>query len=200
MEFGTSAQGTARGTIPPIPRMDPGPPHATVGEGIGDFVRQTVKEAKQAQADAKAAAKADRAAANADQAAGKTAQTVVGAGPAIAGQAPTGIPSTQPPNEFTFPTDLPPRLENVMYSAFVFVAVLVLGSQLLRIIARRMDKRQQPQPALAPDVTPQLRQLQESVDSMAIELERISEGQRFTTKLMSERLAAPALSEGEKRG
>ncbi|MND09603.1 hypothetical protein D3C83_330630 [compost metagenome] len=39
-------------------------------------------------------------------------------------------------------------------------------------------------------------ELQASMDSMAVEIERISEGQRFVTKLMSERpageLAAPA--------
>ena len=38
-----------------------------------------------------------------------------------------------------------------------------------------------------PDLTPQIRQLQDSVDAMAIELERISEGQRFTAKLLAER-------------
>jgi hypothetical protein len=32
-----------------------------------------------------------------------------------------------------------------------------------------------------------LRQLQESIDAMAIEIERISEGQRFTSKLIAER-------------
>ena len=35
--------------------------------------------------------------------------------------------------------------------------------------------------------------LQASVDAISIEVERISEGQRFTTKLMNERMAEPAL-------
>lgn len=35
--------------------------------------------------------------------------------------------------------------------------------------------------------------LQASVDAISIEVERISEGQRFTTKLMSERMPDPAL-------
>lgn len=38
-----------------------------------------------------------------------------------------------------------------------------------------------------------LEQLQQSVDSVAIEIERISEGQRFTTKLLAERPDAEPL-------
>ena len=35
--------------------------------------------------------------------------------------------------------------------------------------------------------------LQSSVDAISIEVERISEGQRFTTKLLSERMPEPTL-------
>jgi hypothetical protein len=42
----------------------------------------------------------------------------------------------------------------------------------------------------AADLQPQIRQLQESIDTMAVELERISEAQRFQAKLMSERAHA----------
>ena len=44
--------------------------------------------------------------------------------------------------------------------------------------------------ALVPDESRfenQLQALQQSVDSIALEVERISEGQRFTTKLLSDR-------------
>ena len=37
-----------------------------------------------------------------------------------------------------------------------------------------------------------LEQLQRSVDVMAVEVERISEGQRFTAKLLNEQVAEPA--------
>jgi hypothetical protein len=43
------------------------------------------------------------------------------------------------------------------------------------------------QPALPPDVTARLERMEQAIDSIAIEVERISEGQRFTTKLLSER-------------
>ena len=47
------------------------------------------------------------------------------------------------------------------------------------------------------DVHEQLAQLQTSVDAMAVELERISEGQRFATRLLAERPDAHRISGGE---
>ena len=38
----------------------------------------------------------------------------------------------------------------------------------------------------------QLQHLTQSVDAIAIEVERISEGQRFTTKMLSERVQEPS--------
>ena len=39
----------------------------------------------------------------------------------------------------------------------------------------------------------QMAQLQQSLDSVALEVERISEGQRFVTRLMAERSNTPKL-------
>ena len=44
-----------------------------------------------------------------------------------------------------------------------------------------------------------LQQLQQAVDVIAVEVERISEGQRFVSKLLNERLDAPALPVGNER-
>lgn len=41
----------------------------------------------------------------------------------------------------------------------------------------------------------QLAQLQQVVEAIAIEVERVSEGQRFTTRLLAERLALPTPAE-----
>jgi hypothetical protein len=38
-----------------------------------------------------------------------------------------------------------------------------------------------------------LERIEQAVEAMAIEIERVSEGQRFVTKLLSEAKAAPAL-------
>ena len=74
---------------------------------------------------------------------------------------------------------------------FATVIVLALGIPLVRGYLRRQEQRR----ALPPmdiEQAERLMRIETAVESMAIEIERISEGQRFTTKLLSERGAAPA--------
>jgi hypothetical protein len=40
-------------------------------------------------------------------------------------------------------------------------------------------------PRIPPEVTARLERIEQAVEAVAIEVERISEGQRFTTKLLS---------------
>jgi sRNA-binding protein len=175
--------------------MDHGKAGSPSGE-VGEVIRSAVQAARQAAADAKA----QKAASKADQAAAKANQAAAKAGDLQQPPASGGVPTTAPAVIWDGPTDIPPQAMQAIYSTFTFIAVLVLGSQFLRIVARRFDKRAQALAVPAPDLTPQIRQLQESVDTLAIEIERISEGQRFTAKLMAERLAAPALVEGKQQG
>jgi hypothetical protein len=42
------------------------------------------------------------------------------------------------------------------------------------------------QRAVPPDVAGRLERMEQSIDAVALEMERISEGQRFTTKLLSD--------------
>ncbi|MFN2603706.1 MAG: hypothetical protein ABR582_13255 [Gemmatimonadaceae bacterium] len=51
---------------------------------------------------------------------------------------------------------------------------------------RRKRNRTEPQPQLARDSNDRLERLEQGVEAIAIEVERISEGQRFVTKLLSE--------------
>jgi hypothetical protein len=58
--------------------------------------------------------------------------------------------------------------------------------------AKRIARRA-PEPApISRDVTTRLERIEQAVDTIAIEIERISEGQRFVTKIMAERPAAAA--------
>ena len=41
-----------------------------------------------------------------------------------------------------------------------------------------------------PDVALRLERIEQAIDAIAVEVERISEGQRFTTKLLAERVPA----------
>lgn len=81
--------------------------------------------------------------------------------------------------------------EHVSYMFFVTIAVIIVGLPLARAIGRRIAAPTPPKPLPSEDLGPKLRQLQESVDALAIELERVSENQRFTTRLLSERPDAP---------
>jgi len=69
---------------------------------------------------------------------------------------------------------------------FISVAVTAIGVPLARAFAKRME-RGPVQPSLPPDVTARLERMEQAIDSIAVEVERISEGQRFTTKLLAER-------------
>jgi len=70
----------------------------------------------------------------------------------------------------------------------MLVAIIILGP-FARMIARRMERR--PEVKAADDnarlLQQQLLQLQQSMDSMSVEVERISESQRFQSKLLHER-------------
>jgi hypothetical protein len=182
-----AAQQAVPPPLPPIPKMEPATPVAPTAPGLRSEIRQAVKEAvqqaKQAQADARTAAQDARIAA-------KDGQAVIRA------QAPQGgIPTTAPPppSGGDIP-DIPPQVVNVLQMFFVFVVALVLGTPLVRMMVRRFDRKTEAMRVSGPDFTPHLRQLQESVDAMAIEIERISEGQRFTSKLLASRANASPLA------
>ena len=58
--------------------------------------------------------------------------------------------------------------------------------------ARKMD-RDALQPKVPPEIMGRLERMEMAIDSIAVEVERISEGQRFTTKLLSDRQQSQAL-------
>lgn len=73
----------------------------------------------------------------------------------------------------------------VPLGAFIMAIVIAIGVPLARAYARRMDAESR-NPRLPTEVTDRLERMEHALDSIAIEVERITEGQRFTTKLLSE--------------
>ena len=73
---------------------------------------------------------------------------------------------------------------------FLTVIILVIFVPLARAWAKSIGQRDRAS-ALPPGMNEQLSMLQQSVDAMALEVERISEAQRFTTRLLSEQAGAP---------
>ncbi|MEP6550489.1 MAG: hypothetical protein ABJB95_04865 [Gemmatimonadales bacterium] len=82
---------------------------------------------------------------------------------------------------------IPQQAVDISIAFFLCVAFIIVGLPLARAFARRMDKRSGGAPQLSAEVSSQLAQLNQSVDAIALEVERISEGQRYTTRLLSER-------------
>lgn len=80
---------------------------------------------------------------------------------------------------------IPPQAVDISVAFFVTMAIIIIGLPIARAIARWMDRRTAPA-QLPSGVSAQLNQLNQAVDAIALEVERISEGQRFTTRLLSE--------------
>jgi hypothetical protein len=78
----------------------------------------------------------------------------------------------------------------VPLGAFVTAIVIAVGVPLARAYSRRMDAQSR-NPQIPSDVAARLERMEQAIDSVALEVERISEGQRFTTKLLSEGRSAP---------
>ena len=100
-----------------------------------------------------------------------------------------------PPDPPRGQADDVPRGAVEMTLAFFFtVAVVAIGLPLARAFARRMDRKGQIAVATAApsDTDPRLERIEQAIEAIAIEVERVSEGQRFTNKLMGEFRALPA--------
>ncbi|MEA2765087.1 MAG: hypothetical protein QOK07_1491 [Gemmatimonadaceae bacterium] len=83
----------------------------------------------------------------------------------------------------------------VPLGAFVTAIVLAVGVPLARAYSRRMDAQSR-NPQIPSEVAARLERMEQAIDSVALEVERISEGQRFTTKLLSEGRSASGASTG----
>ena len=70
------------------------------------------------------------------------------------------------------------------------IVAIVVGRPLVRAWGKKLENEAR-RPALPPEVSTRLERMEQSIDAIAVEIERISEGQRFTTKLLSERTAPP---------
>jgi hypothetical protein len=68
---------------------------------------------------------------------------------------------------------------------FVMIVMVAIGMPVARAYARRLDRSTVSK--FPSEVAARMERMEQALDSIAIEVERISEGQRFTTRLLSER-------------
>lgn len=73
----------------------------------------------------------------------------------------------------------------VPVAAFVITGLTMIFYPLARAFARRMESDAR-RPQVPAEITARLERMEQALDTIAIEVERISEGQRFTTKLLAE--------------
>jgi hypothetical protein len=79
----------------------------------------------------------------------------------------------------------PASVVTLSIAFFMTVAAILIFWPITRAISRRISAGTVA-PRVPPEISGQLTQLTQAVDAIAVEVERISEGQRFTTRLLSE--------------
>lgn len=96
--------------------------------------------------------------------------------PVVAGSG-TTVPEDQP-------FDIPPRVENLGFAFLLMLAVIAVGKPLARafgtIIERRAIK-----PAMPAEFGGRLERIEQGIEAVSIEIERISESQRYLLKVQS---------------
>jgi hypothetical protein len=82
--------------------------------------------------------------------------------------------------------DIPPEVIPIVNSFFLTIAVVALGIPIIRALTKRWERgAQRPAPPSA-EITTRLERIEQAVEAIAIEVERIAEAQRFAAKLMAE--------------
>jgi hypothetical protein len=189
-----AAQGTtpapARRAEAPVQAPTRGELNQQIRDQIRDATRQATREAVQA---AQEAARATRAA---PQISLDGRPVIVPPSGGGFGQAFPGMPPTGGPFDM-----IPPEAVTISIAFFAACAVIAIGLPLARAfarrmdrngaVARRMDRKGMLSPADSPDLANRLERIEQAVDAIALEVERISEGQRFSTKVLSDLRALP---------
>ena len=154
---------------------------------LKEQIRQTIIDASDA---AREAGQAARDAGRAARDAGRN-----GALPVIA-----PLPPHLPGGGFTVqnggfgPEGIPTQVVDISIAFFIMCAVMVIGWPISRAFGKRLERRADV-PAVSAGMAEQLQRIEQAVDAMSIEIERISESQRFMAKLQSaqtpDRVALP---------
>ena len=154
-------------------------------------VREAEQQVREAQQQVREAQQQVREARTADQR-GAAGQALFGAQQALNGaeaalraaqQQVKSTPETwtmQPP--FQSRPEIPPQAVDIAIGFFITCAVIIVGWPISRALGRRFERRGAP-PALEAGMTDQLQRIEQAVEAIAIEVERISESQRFLAKL-----------------
>ncbi len=106
-------------------------------------------------------------------------------------QAVTVQPPTPPPFGPFIDRGPPEGVLQLVIVLAVLAAGTIILTPLFRAFGRRLERRRDP-PAELPQLAPRLDRIEQAIEAIAVEVERISEGQRYVTKQMHEMRALPA--------
>jgi hypothetical protein len=186
-------------------------PAAAQSSELRETIRQITMDAQAAAQEAQVAAQHASAAAAAQ---GTTIQRSRGGrqitidehgivvGPNMPNMPNAPVLAAAPPEVFTIAPSMenmiPPQAVDLAYGFFIMCAVMVIGWPLARAFGRRIERRTDTT-ALDPAFAGQLQRIEQAVDAMSIEIERISESQRFMAKLQNGAAEHGALPSVERR-
>ena len=83
------------------------------------------------------------------------------------------------------PQDIPDNVIPILAIVFGTLMIIVLGLPIVRAVIRWVERRSAP-PALPPDLGARLDRIEQTVESIAVEIERVAESQRFLTRLQTD--------------
>jgi hypothetical protein len=171
----------------------------SVSDGIKEEIAQAIRDANQAANDARAVSVEQGQPATAPQAPlppGTIVFTGDGSGENVRINVKGGnVVLTQGTNTTTIPlNDVVPRgLVQMSWAMAASVIAVFIGWPIARAIARYLDRRGRAvraDNALEAQLAQRFEAMERNIDTVAVEMERLSEAQRFTSKLLEQRSAA----------
>ncbi|WP_310570823.1 hypothetical protein [Gemmatimonas sp.] len=180
--------------------------HQPASQGLQAEIAQTIRDAQQATRDAQQATR-DAQQADADAARapaeplppGTIVFTGDGSGDNVRINVKDGnVVLSQGENTTTIPLRdvVPPGLVQMSWALAASVIAVFIGWPIARAIARAIDRRgraARADNALEAQLAQRFDAMERNIDTVAVEMERLSEAQRFTSKLLEQRSAAVPL-------
>ncbi|MBA2683518.1 MAG: hypothetical protein H0U66_03375 [Gemmatimonadaceae bacterium] len=96
--------------------------------------------------------------------------------PVVAGSG-TTIPADQP-------FDIPPRVENLGFALFLMLGIIAIGKPIVRTLGNIVERRAI-KPAMPAEFGGRLERIEQGIEAVSIEIERISESQRYLLKVQT---------------
>jgi hypothetical protein len=94
-----------------------------------------------------------------------------------------------PPRHSDGIPEIPSSVQDVVLGFFMMITVCVVGIAMARAFGKRWEA-QRTRVELPPETGEQLRRIEHAVEAMALEVERVSEAQRYLTKVQGEGVGA----------